>query len=32
LVVPILCYGRKVNPADYEYNFDITRRFNYDAD
>jgi phosphonoacetate hydrolase len=25
--VPILCYGRKVNAADYRYNFDITRRF-----
>ena len=25
--VPILCYGRKVNPADYQYNFDITRLF-----
>jgi phosphonoacetate hydrolase len=32
LIVPILCYGRKVDPADYEYNFDITRRFNFDAD
>jgi phosphonoacetate hydrolase len=32
LTVPILCYGRKVNPTDYQYNFDITRRFNYDAD
>src|SRR5579862_3297093 len=32
LTVPILCYGRKVNTADYHYNFDITRRFNYDAD
>jgi phosphonoacetate hydrolase len=30
--VPIICYGRKVNGADYEYNFDITRRFEYDAD
>jgi len=30
--VPILCYGRKVKPADYEYNFDITRRFDFDAD
>ncbi len=32
LTVPILCYGRKVNAAEYEYNFDITRRFNFDAD
>lgn len=25
--VPILCYGRKVSGSEYEYNFDITRRF-----
>jgi len=29
--VPILCYGRKVNPADYEYNMDITRRFQWET-
>jgi hypothetical protein len=28
--VPILCYGRKVDPAAYEYNLDITRRFQWD--
>jgi phosphonoacetate hydrolase len=28
--VPILCYGRKVERADYEYNLDITRRFQWD--
>jgi phosphonoacetate hydrolase len=27
--VPILCYGRKVNAAAYEYNLDITRRFEW---
>lgn len=27
--VPILCYGRKVDRADYEYNLDITRRFDW---
>lgn len=27
--VPILCYGRKVNAAAYEYNMDITRRFEW---
>jgi phosphonoacetate hydrolase len=29
--VPILCYGRKVDRAAYEYNLDITRRFPWDA-
>ncbi|HEV2687515.1 MAG TPA: alkaline phosphatase family protein [Bryobacteraceae bacterium] len=27
--VPILCYGRKVNGADYEYNLDVTRKFRF---
>jgi phosphonoacetate hydrolase len=27
--VPILCYGRKVDPTAYEYNLDITRRFEW---
>jgi len=27
--VPILCYGRKVDAAKYEYNMDITRRFEW---
>ena len=30
-VVPILCYGRKVDASQYEYNLDITRRFQWDA-
>jgi len=29
--VPILCYGRKVDPSQYEYNLDITRRFDWDG-
>ena len=29
--VPILCYGRKVSPALYEYNMDITRRFQWEV-
>ena len=29
--VPILCYGRKVDRAAYEYNLDVTRRFDWDA-
>jgi phosphonoacetate hydrolase len=29
--VPILCYGRKVDPKRYEYNMDITRRFDWDV-
>jgi phosphonoacetate hydrolase len=28
--VPILCYGRKVTASDYQYNFDIARRFSWD--
>ena len=28
--VPILCYGRKVNAPEYEYNLDITRRFQWE--
>ena len=27
--VPILCYGRKVDAAKYEYNMDVTRRFEW---
>ena len=27
--VPILCYGRKVKASEYDYNFDITRRFEW---
>jgi phosphonoacetate hydrolase len=29
--VPILCYGRKVDASQYEYNMDITRRFQWET-